>query len=207
MPTDYKKQVVSSFNSFNQSLKEFEASINLSVPNAINKVSNATLSGIDNINDRLKAIEATVNDTMDNQVNNRKAAYEELKRQFGALTLFPSKKPGKIDTGPNLITDTQFDTDAYILSLFTPERNKVRKDALMKLISSDNQEPTTSATPDVAAGAREGIFLKALQEDNLSFKSEFEASKWLKSNFPNSKLDEEQVNGVVRKLFIRFGEK
>ena len=148
LPMGYKKQVADAINSFNETVKAFEDDVNLAVPAIINKVTTGTLSGIDSINDRLKAIETKVNNTMDAEVDNRRPAFEELKRQFGALTLFPVKIAGDIDTGPNLITDTQFDTDAAVLEFFSPERNAVRKSAIFKLLGitvPTGDPPITSA--------------------------------------------------------------
>ena len=148
LPMGYKKQVADAINSFNETVKAFEDDVNLAVPAIINKVTTGTLSGIDSINDRLKAIETKVNNTMDAEVDDRRPAFEELKRQFGALTLFPVKIAGDIDTGPNLITDTQFDTDAAVLEFFSPERNAVRKSAIFKLLGitvPTGDPPITSA--------------------------------------------------------------
>ena len=148
LPMGYKKQVADAINSFNETVKAFEDDVNLAVPAIINKVTTGTLSGIDRINDRLKAIETKVNNTMDAEVDDRRPAFEELKRQFGALTLFPVKIAGDIDTGPNLITDTQFDTDAAVLEFFSPERNAVRKSAIFKLLGitvPTGDPPITSA--------------------------------------------------------------
>mgnify|MGYP003666437445 CR=1 FL=1 len=150
IPKDYKRQIVTSINSFNETLKDFEASVNVFVPNAIDAVSSATLSGVDNINDRLKALETLVNETMDAEVDKRVPAFKELQRQFGELTLFPSKKEGTIDTGPNTITDTQFDTDAAVLEFFSPERNAVRKRIIQDLLGIETEGTTPLPEPEVS---------------------------------------------------------
>jgi len=150
IPKDYKRQIVTSINSFNETLKDFEDSVNVFVPNAIDAVSSATLSGVDNINDRLKALETLVNETMDAEVDKRVPAFKELQRQFGELTLFPSKKEGTIDTGPNTITDTQFDTDAAVLEFFSPERNAVRKRIIQDLLGIETEDTTPLPEPEVS---------------------------------------------------------
>lgn len=148
IPENYKKQIATSINSFNETLKDFEDSVNVFVPNAIDAVSSATLSGVDNINDRLKSIETVVNETMDAEVDKRVPAFEELKRQFSELTLFPSKKEGTIDTGPNTITDTQFDTDEAVLEFFSPERNAVRKRIIFDILGIEPDLLDTTPLPE-----------------------------------------------------------
>ena len=150
IPENYKKQIATSINSFNETLKDFEDSVNVFVPNAIDAVSSATLSGVDNINDRLKSIETVVNETMDAEVDKRVPAFEELKRQFSELTLFPSKKEGTIDTGPNTITDTQFDTDEPVLEFFSPERNAVRKRIIFDILGIEPVDTTPLPEPEVS---------------------------------------------------------
>ena len=221
IPKDYKRQIVTSINSFNETLKDFEDSVNVFVPNAIDAVSSATLSGIDNINDRLKSIETVVNETMDAEVDKRVPAFEELKRQFSELTLFPSKKEGTIDTGPNTITDTQFDTDEAVLEFFSPERNAVRKRIIKDILGIEQtveepveepvvEEATSIMTKPVDTSKKTGTVSKpttrmtqdpAIEAEQLV--ADTEDMRW----FPSKPAEREKQKAVLLKAIVQDRKK
>ena len=221
IPKDYKRQIVTSINSFNETLKDFEDSVNVFVPNAIDAVSSATLSGIDNINDRLKSIETVVNETMDAEVDKRVPAFEELKRQFSELTLFPSKKEGTIDTGPNTITDTQFDTDEAVLEFFSPERNAVRKRIIKDILGIEQtveepveepvvEEATSIMTKPVDTSKKTGTVSKpttrmtqdpAIEAEQLV--ADTEDMRWL----PSKPAEREKQKALLLKAIVQDRKK
>ena len=153
-------QVVSEIDSINEKLKAFEALVNDGVESAmtptrglmeIEALSAENISAVvSDIAERLSGPSLKEKIMSRPDMQNRQAALDKLKKQFSELTLFPSKKEGTIDTGPNIITDTQFDTDEAVLEFFSPERNAVRKRTIQDLLGVETGDTTPLPEPEVA---------------------------------------------------------